>query len=177
MKKFLQNMLIGFSLLLCGVIVLQWMREANLRAQNKTLAQEVFTKAQAGQQLENSLKTADAEVKRLDARIAELTTILRTNETTVAELRRSLRKAEIANETLQKQRTDFEEALARQNQVVQKQNKDITEQNTLLKKLAGDRNEAVEKLNQRTQEYNGLVTRFNELAKRLENPSATQATQ
>lgn len=173
MKKFLQGLLIGYSLLLCGVIALQWMREANLRAQNKALAQQVFDKGQKTQQMESSLKTADAEVKRLDARVAELGAVQRTNEMTLTELRRDLRKVETTNGALQKQRTDMEESLARQNEIIQKQNKDITDQNAMVKKLASDRNEAVEKMNQRVQEYNGLVTRFNELAKRLETQTAT----
>lgn len=179
MKKALPLVVMALALALCGLCVVQWVRESHLRAQIRTITRENADKATAIGGLETRLKAWEADIQRLSDRVAELKAAEGTHQVTLATTRRSLQKAEIdlaqAREELDAFKTavDSQNAnLERQNASIARQNKVIEEQNGLLKQLGEERNQAVEQLNARTREFNDVVEKYNALVKQIEEQQA-----
>ena len=172
MKKFLPNLLIFFSVCLCVLIAVQWVREARLRQSIEHLNQTVYDRDQSIQGLQGSVKKDEAEINRLDARNVELKEVGKSNSVEIAELKKTLRKTESEHETAKQQIEQYKLAVEKQNESIKKQNEDIVEQNRLLKQLGEERNDFVKKFNESVLKYNELVTNYNGLVKQVEKMQA-----
>jgi chromosome segregation ATPase len=168
MSKTLPIIVTTLALALCGLCAVQWQREAGLRRQATAFAQELHTRQQKINGLEDRLKQWDAEISRLDTRVKELQELGQTNKTAYASTQRALHKAENDAALARKQVEQLEEAVEHQNVNLKKQNESIAQQNAaikqqndMLKKLGEERNQVVEQLNTRTRDYNGVVEKFN----------------
>jgi chromosome segregation ATPase len=176
MKNFLQNLLIFFSLCLCGLIAFQWVRETGLRKDLQARVDDLHNKMEAIQGLQSNLKQDEAEIKRLDGLKNQLTETVKSNQVQIAELNKDLEKTTRELDTSQKQIEAYKEAIAKANQNIIKQNDEINKQNEEMKKLADDRNDAVKKFNKMATDFNELVGKWNkqqeDLAKQATNAPA-----
>jgi chromosome segregation ATPase len=160
MKRFLPNLLIFFSLALCGLCAFQWAREAHLRTELLRWHDDLDKKASEIRNLEALLKTTKAEITRLDALKTELTETLKTNRLELAKFKREAAGSAAETERHLKQIEAYKQALEVANENIRKQNDDIRRQNDEVKKLAAERNDAVLKYNSVVEQYNDLVKQF-----------------
>jgi chromosome segregation ATPase len=176
MKNFLQNLLIFFSLCLCGLIAFQWVRETGLRKDLQTRTDELHNKMEAIQGLESNLRQDEAEIKRLDGLRSQLVDTVKTNQIEIASLKKDLDKTTRELDTNIKQVEVYKDAIERANENITKQNEEIKKQNEEMKKIADDRNEMVKKFNKTAQDFNDLVGKWNkqqeDLAKQATNAPA-----
>jgi chromosome segregation ATPase len=176
MKAFLQNLLIFFSLALCGLIAFQWVRETDLRKAVQSLTDTVHDKMEAIQNLQASVKRDEAEIQRLDGIKTQLTQTIKSNDVQISNLTRDLEKATNEIERAGKQIEVYKGALQTANESIKKQNEDIKRQNDEMKQLAQDRNEVVKKFNKMASDYNDLASKWNkqqeELARQATNAPA-----
>lgn len=175
MKSFLPNLLLGLALGLCALCAVQWAREARLRRELAAALLQARDKSQAEQALQASLKRADAELARMDARNLELKQTGQTNSQENAALRQQLKQAASDAATLRAKLAEYtaaverqNDSIRRQNETVAKQNKDITELNAALKRLADERNAWAKKHDDGVAKFNDLVRQYNALVKQLE---------
>ena len=176
MKALLQNLLILFSLALCGLIAFQWVRETELRKTVQSLTDTVHDKMEAIQNLQASVKRDETEIQRLDGLKNQLTQTIKSNDVRISNLTRDLEKATSDIERAEKQIEVYKGALQTANDNIKKQNDDIKKQNEEMKQLAEDRNEVVKKFNKMASDYNDLAAKWNkqqeELAKQATNAPA-----
>jgi chromosome segregation ATPase len=175
MKKPLPLVVMALALALCGLCLVQWVREANLRKQLGTLTQENADKTSTIATLESRLKAWEADIQRLSARVDELKAAESTHNAALILAERARAKTEIdlvqSREEADAYKKGFDaqnENLKRQNASIAQQNQVIEEQNGLLKELGEERNKAVEQLNARTRDFNGVVEKYNALVKQIE---------
>jgi chromosome segregation ATPase len=161
MKKFLSNLLIFFSLALCGLIAFQWVREAHLRAKIQSLTDTIHDKSETIQSLQGQLKKSEAGVTRLDKLKSELTETVKSNRVEIAGLKKDVEKADKEIEKQSIQIDNYKAALETANASIKKQQEDIKKQNEDLKKLVEERNATVAKFNKLADEYNDLVNKWN----------------
>ena len=161
MKKFLEGLLIFFSLALCGLIAVQWVRETHLRQDIQALTDKVHDQTENIQSLQATLKRTEAELQRLDALKTELTTKVATNLQEIAQLKKDLDKANTENQRQLDTIAKYKEVVDKANENIRKQNEDIKRQNQEMKQLAQERNEVVEKFNKVAADYNDLVKKWN----------------
>jgi len=167
MKKFLINLLIFFSLALCGFIAFQWVREAKLRAEIQSLHVEMNKKSGVVSELEGTLKTMKSEITRLDQLKVELTENAKTNRLEIGQLNLDLKKANGDAARLSKQVDSYKTALDKANENIQTQNENLKKMAGDSTKLAEERNEAITKNNKLVEQYNELVKQFNQLQEQL----------
>lgn len=167
MKSFLQNLLIFFSLSLCALMIVQWVRETRLHKQAEQLATEVHNKAENIQTLQATVRRDEGEIQRLDTIKNELTDLVKSNKLEISALAKDLEKMSGEAEKNQRQAEVYKEALDKANENLLKQNEDIKKQNEEMKKLADDRNESVRKFNQMALDYNTLASNWNKLQEDL----------
>src|SRR3954468_2552264 len=115
MKNFLQNLLIFFSLCLCGLIAFQWVRETGLRKDLQTRTDELHNKMEAIQGLESNLRQDEAEIKRLDGLRSQLVDTVKTNQIEIASLKKDLDKTTRELDTNIKQVEVYKDAIERAN--------------------------------------------------------------
>ena len=167
MKKTLTYLLILWSLVLCGFVAFQWLREARLRADVQKLALDGRSKAEAISNLEGTIKTLQNEISRLDTLKQELTSGADSNRQEVAQMRSELRAFLNEKQNLSQQVETYKTALGKANANIQEQNENLKKQNEALKLLAEQRNSAVAKQNEVIQQYNDLVKKFNDAQEML----------
>lgn len=179
MKSFLPNLLLALAIALCALCAVQWTREARLRRELVALQQIVRDKTQSEQTLQASLKRADAELARMDARNLDLKQTGQTNSQDIAALRQQLKQSASDAATLRAKLAEYttaverqNESIRRQNESLAKQNKDIGESNAALKRLADERNAWVKKHDESVLKFNDLVRQYNALVKQLEAAQA-----
>ena len=146
MKRILLALLVLISLSLCGICVLQWQREARLRARIITLVNQLEAENKLRIQAEQKVQEYAREIERLNSLRAEIESKLLT---TTEELR---------DRTV--------EAIKQRNEEVTAQNTAIEKANTQIKQLLSERDEAITKLNARTIEFNELVEKNNKLSRK-----------
>ena len=162
MKNFLQNLLIFFSLCLCGLIAFQWIRETDLRRDVQKLTNTVQDKLEAIQGLEGVKRRNEIEIQRLDALKNELNSTIKSNNTQILSLTNDLKKARADIAQNEQQIEVYKESIKTANATIQAQNDSITEQNAEMKKIAEERNEIVLKLNKLAGDYKELADRWNQ---------------
>jgi septal ring factor EnvC (AmiA/AmiB activator) len=167
MKRFLPNLLIIFSLGLCGLIAVQWVRESHNRDDISHLNQTVYERDATVQGLNATIKKDDAEINRLDARNLELKETIKSNQDDIVLLRKNLKESDSKNVILTNKIEEYKAAVERQNDSIRKQNESIADQNTVLKKLGEERNEWILKYNDSVSNYNKLVSNYNHLVEQV----------
>src|SRR5438105_12778258 len=110
MKNFLQNLLIFFSLCLCGMMVFQWVRETRLNKQVQALTDTVSAKSQQIIDLQGTVKRYEEDIKRLDALKNQLTATVKSNQNEIAQLTKNVEKAEAENEKNLRQSEIYKQA-------------------------------------------------------------------
>lgn len=167
MKNSLQNLLIFLALCLCGLVAFQWHREAKLRQELQKFSDSVHDKLESIQSLQGTLKRSEEEVKRLDGLKVELTEMVKSNRTQIAQFIKDLAKSDAEAEKGLRRVEEFKTALQQANDSIKKQNEDIKKQNEEVKKLVEERNDAVTKYNKVVAEFNDLAKKWNELQQQL----------
>ena len=171
MKRFLEYLLIFFSLCLCVLIAFQWIRETKLHKDIQELHNNIADQKQRIVNLEADGRRKDAEIQRLDALKNDLNNTIKTNQAQIAALTKDLEKAEREHDRDEKQIEAYKDAFEKQKAIVQQQNEEITKQNADMKQLAQDRNQMVEKFNKLAVDYKELADRWNKQQEDLQKAS------
>lgn len=153
MNTFLKNLLLGFALGLCVLVVWQWRRELGLRADLKIAASQVSA-------LRAEVARTEGEVVRLDELKRRYEGVAATYSTTGQQWESKAQAAAHEVERLTKQLAVVQAAL-------DQANTNIVRQNAEVKQLADDRNETVARFNELAADYNDLAGRWNDLQGRL----------
>lgn len=172
MKKLLTNLLLVLAAALCALCVAQWTREVRLRQEFVATRDRLQRQLDQTAQLEGSLKRADTEVVRLDARVTELKQTGATNTTELATLRRDWKKSVAENDALKLRLAGHTTALARQNDAIRQQNRDLEQLNAALKRVAEERNEWARKYEASVKQHNEVVLKHNAVVMELEQTRA-----
>lgn len=179
MKKTLTVLLLVSALALCGLSVVQWLREAELRAEIQSLTLQLQAETQLRIETQEKAAAFELEIARLtqlradtEAKLLAVTEELTLTQTD--QLQRGVSIALLANEYAQarSQAQLAEQRLAETTSAIANRNEDVTGQNTAintanerLKKLTAERDTAIAELNTRTKAFNDLVTKYNKLVK------------
>lgn len=183
MKKTLTVLLLVSALALCGLSVVQWLREAELRAEIQSLTLQLQAETQLRIETQEKAAAFELEIARLtqlradtEAKLLAVTEELTLTQTD--QLQRGVSIALLANEYAQarsqarSQAQLAEQRLAETTAAIANRNEDVTGQNTAittanerLKKLTAERDTAIAELNARTKAFNDLVTKYNKLVK------------
>lgn len=179
MKKTLTVLLLVSALALCGLSVVQWLREAELRAEIQSLTLQLQAETQLRIETQEKAAAFELEIARLtqlradtEAKLLAVTEELTLTQTD--QLQRGVSIALLTNEFAQarSQAQLAEQRLAETTAAIANRNEDVTGQNTAittanerLKKLTAERDTAIAELNARTKAFNDLVTKYNKLVK------------
>jgi chromosome segregation ATPase len=179
LKKTLTILLLLAALALCGLSVVQWLREAELRAEIQSLTLQLQAETQLRIETQEKAAAFELEIARLtqlradtEAKLLAVTEELTLTQTD--QLQRGVSIALLANEVAQarSQAQLAEQRLAETTAAIANRNEDVTGQNTAittanerLKKLTAERDTAIAELNARTKAFNDLVTKYNKLVK------------
>lgn len=166
MKSFLVNLLIVVCLGLCAFNAVQWQRETRLHLELRQLGTDLQRRSGEIQNLQQTLKVHEDDIRRLDAlREALLGTnrFLRTEVNRHAdEATRFRREAQIqeakANQ-VEPLRKAFEEA----NNRVKQANETILSQNDKMRQLGEERNQFATRINEMNSRYTSLGAEYEKL--------------
>jgi chromosome segregation ATPase len=175
MKTFLQNLLIFFSLCLCGLIAFQWVRETDLRKERQALYDRLHDRDETIQNLNSTVKHDEQEIQRLDNLKNQLTQTVKSNDTQIFNLTRDLEKATNTIEKFEHELAVYKDALQTANDSIKKQNEDIKRQNEEMKQMIEDRKDLVKRFNEVATNYNELVLKWNTQQEELRKAAATNA--
>jgi len=159
MKSFLVNLLIVFSILLCGFNALQWSREAKLHGEMRNLGNQNFKALSEIQNLQQSLKMTQEEVKRVETIRETLASTIKSNRVTISELSEEVQKLnqDLKIQTAKAEMVEqYKQAFDKANENLKRQNEIIQTQNEKMKQLADDRNEMVGRFNKLATDYKSL---------------------
>lgn len=150
--KPVSNIILSLLLVaMCGLCAWQWERESRLRAAYSTQRDQLTITTAQREELASRAKSADAEVLRITASIAEL----RTNSISKESHDEVLQANTQMRESIVKQNA----AITQHNELLAQQNAAIQQANERLKKVATERDDLAKRLND-------LTARYNELAKK-----------
>lgn len=172
MTRFLQVLLLVLSMALCGLVAVQWTREASLHRRLRELDDLAHRRAEAVARAEETGKRLENELQFKDLANARLTENVRTNAAQLIRLTGDLEKAARENERQTRQLEVYKEAMAKANESIARQNEGIQKANGELKKLAEDRNDVVRQLNKVTAEFNALAEKWNRQQEELRRAAA-----
>lgn len=179
MKKILTLLLLLSALALCGLVVAQWLRETEYRAEIDQLILDLQAENQLRVETEEKAAAYEVEIARItqlradtEAKLLEVTdelTLTRTDQlqrgVSIAILSSELAQTRAKAEAAEQRLAETAAALAEHNSDVTGQNSAITTANERLKQLTVERDKAIAELNARTKAYNELVLKYNKLAK------------
>jgi len=171
-KHFLQSLLVFFALALCGLMIVQWVRETQLRASVQSLTDTVHDKSEAILNLQANVRRDEEEIKRLDGLKNQLMQTVKSNNVQIASLTKDLDKANGELERDRKQIEIYKEALQKANDNIKRQNEEMKTLNEQYKKLAEERNEVVVKLNKVLGDFSDLAQKWNKLQEDLSKTNA-----
>ena len=143
MKNPLQNLLIFFSLCLCALCLFQWHREAALREQIQKITNTGQENLENIRGLQSARKSADEEIKRLDALKNELAGTVKSNQTQIATLMKAVEKSDQEAEKERKQVESYKTTLEAQNLKILEQNKGVEKLKEAFQSMVAQRNDAV----------------------------------
>lgn len=149
MRPIPQTILIIFLVALCGLCIVQWQRESDLRKIATTQRDEIIGFEIEKQDADARIKAADAEILRLTGSLNEL----RTTSVSKQEFEDQAKLQEEMKAAFEKQN----EIIKQQNEAVVKQNASIAQMNESVKKLIGERDSLATRLNDVTSKYNKLA--------------------
>jgi chromosome segregation ATPase len=178
-KKLLTALLLLTALALCGLIVLQWSREAKLRAHITDLTAQLQAENQLRIEVEEKAAAFEQEITRIsqlradtEAKLLEVTDELTLTQAdqlhrglSIAALGSELTRARATAAAAEQRLAETTAAISDRNTDVTAQNTAITEANARLKQLAAERDKAIAELNERTRAFNELVGKYNKLVK------------
>lgn len=168
MNKFLPNLLLVFSMALCGMCVWQWVREGKLTSEKINLHQQIYTNKVVIQGHEANIKKLHSDVDRLEKVRAELNDTIKTNTTTIKALEgladKLTKETQVQQETIE----TYKGALETANERITSQNEDIKKQNDLIKEVAQQRDDKVGELNKMVEEYNKMVKDYNKVVEDMD---------
>jgi len=159
MKSLLVNLLVAFSLILCGFNAYQWFREAKLHGRVEDLGNQIFRKSGEIQDLQQSVKIHEDEIKRLENIRENFNSIVKSNRTVITQLEEQSEKfrrdAQI-QAAKAAQVDQYKTAYEKANEGIKKANDVIQLQNEKMKGLADERNQFVERFNKLALDYKTL---------------------
>lgn len=159
MKSFLVNLLIVFSIALCGFNAVQWSREAKLHGEMKKLGDANFKALTEIQTLQQSLKMNQDEIKRLEGIRETLGATIKSNRVTLSELNSEVQKLtqEVRIQTAKAEMVEqYKQAFDKANENLKRQNEIIQTQNEKMTQLANERNDMVGRFNKLAGDYKSL---------------------
>lgn len=168
MTRFLHILLLVLSMALCGLVAVQWTREAALHRQLRELDDLAHRRAEALTRAEETAKRLENEIQFKDLANARLTETARTNLAEITRLTGEVEKTGRENQRQARQLEVYKESIAKANESIARQNEGIQKANGELKKLADDRNEAVRQLNKVTADFNALAEKWNRQQEELQ---------
>lgn len=157
MNRTLTIALAAILVILCGLCIWQWKREADFRAAIADFSHRLEVETKAHHDALLRITMLEGEVRRItqlreDAEAKYLATLTELRALQVDWLARA-------------NTIDALSRLAAEAPVAESQNDAITKQNEMLKKVAGERDDAIQKLNARTRELNTVTEKYNRLVK------------
>lgn len=180
MKRVLLSLLVLISLGLCGICLVQWKREFDLRSRISELRAALVAENKLRVEAEAKVEQYGLEIERLNAirkeiesRLVDLTEDV--HDLTQDQAARGYSIAVLMNEAVRagneliaykKLAGQGSDVLKKHNETVTAQNSAIEKANTQLRQLAKERDEAITRLNERTREFNELVEKYNKLGRR-----------
>ena len=170
MRNLQQNLFVALASALCGLCAWQWYGQTVQRRQVDELTQAVYEKSTVIQNYTNSLRTVEAQLADMNARVAEYKEGARSNAQQVVTQERELRKLRQSNDASNRQIAEYQKAV----EALQAQFKDVGEgvkkQNEAMKQLIAERDAYAQKFadsmkdrNQVVADYNALVARYDKL--------------
>lgn len=166
MKSLLVNLLIVFSLILCAFNAIQWFREARLHGRIESLGQQIFQKSTEIQNLQQTVRVTEDEVKRLEHIRDTFGATLKSNRVLIAQIQEesdTFRRDAQIQAAKAAQVDQYKEAFTKANENLKAQNEIIRTQNDRMKELADGRNEVVQRFNKLAGEYQGLSADYQKL--------------
>jgi chromosome segregation ATPase len=153
----------GLSVALAACCVVQWRREAALRAELAEVGGQVAVSEKKAFDAAKLADTYAVEIRTLETRVTELKKAEAGLKSDTLKATAALRKAEAGLLQAKADLGAAKEAITKQNDSIRKQNTVIAEQNDgirrlneAFKKVVDDRNEVVRLLNERTDMLNKL---------------------
>jgi chromosome segregation ATPase len=179
MKSTLNTLLILVALGLCGLSVVQWKREAALRARVAEVTKMLQVENRARVESEEKAAAFEKEIARItqlredtEAKLLEVTEELVATQAdqlqrgfSIAVLSVEIAQARALAGAAEQQLAATQSAIGDRNDAVVQQNEAITTANERLKQLAAERDKAIAELNARTRAYNELVEKYNKVVK------------
>ncbi len=159
MKTFLVNLLVLLALGLCAFNVIQWHREAALRARLSAFASEIENKSLENLRLQQTLDAQADEIRRVEAIRGALEDAGRSNRLEIRRLEEeaSVLRVQLSNQTVRAEQLEqYRSAFEKANENLRIQNEIIAEQNGRLKQIADERNEIVGRFNRLAEDYKRL---------------------
>lgn len=175
MRQLLESLLIVTAIALCGIVLLQWKREFDLRRERQDFADRLSKEEQTSHGLRASLQRVEAEVIRLTDLRSELASTNQAVREEISQLKENLAKATAELARNDEQLEAYKLAVNTANENVKRQNQNIERQNADMRQLAQERNDAVQKHNALAKEYNALVEKWNKLQEDLAKADSRKA--
>ncbi len=161
MNKHLANLLLVFSVALCGLCTYQWVREGRLYVKINAMNDDLYKKKDTIQSLEGTIKHHETEIRRLDGIRNDLNATIATNKQELLAMSKYTDKLEKDVENKTVQIGNYKAAIADANDKILKQNEDVKKLNEMVKTVAQQRDDKVAELNKMIEQYNKVVTDFN----------------
>lgn len=159
MKSALVNLLIVFSLVLCGFNAYQWFREAKLHGRVEDLGQQIYKKSGEIQDLQQMVKVHQEEIKRLEHIRENFNAIVKSNRLVITQLEEQsdkFRRDAQIQAAKAAQVEQYKAAYEKANEGITKANEVIQTQNQSMKTMADERNQFVERYNKLAGDYKTL---------------------
>lgn len=166
--RLLTNLLIVLALGLCALCVYQWWRETETRQSIQGLYNTQFTLESEIQQHTNRIHNMDLRIAELVNDVTRFQGIVRTNETTIIQLRTEINGLEDTNQWLNAQLEVYTNAFSQATNQLSEAYDNIKKQNELIQQVVSERDEFVTRLNQSIEERNQVVAQYNELVGKVE---------
>jgi len=161
-KKLLTNLLMVVALALCGIVAVQWVREARLHQQLQSLSDSLHDKGDSLRNLQDQLKHSEDEVQRLEKLRNSLADEAKTNAFLTLNLRNQVDQARAEAERQAHKADSYKSSLQQANKNIAKQNDDARRQNGELQKLAQERNDIVTRYNKLAKDFDDLAKKWND---------------
>jgi chromosome segregation ATPase len=168
MKNFLQNLLIGLALALCGLCAFQWHGQTLQRNEITTMNGILYEKNVAFQDATNSIATLNHQVKQMDVRLTEIKAEAATNEQLVVLQKAEIFKLQFTGANLTNKIAQYQAVVDTLQSKLKEAYAGISRQNDTITNLVGQRDELVKKFNDSVKDRNDIVTKYNDLVKQLQ---------
>jgi len=159
MKSLLVNLLVALSLVLCSFNAYQWFREAKLHGRLEDLGSQLYKKSGEIQELQQSVKIHEDEIKRLEGIRENFNSLVKSNRlviTALEEQSEKFRRDAQIQAAKAAQVDQYKAAYEKANEGIVKANEVINTQNNRMKDLADEQNKIVGNYNKLAADYKSL---------------------